>query len=189
MFGAGGLVEGTQSDGSISSDAGLAPRAAAELFRVLKEKEAQCNIKVTVTMFELYNDSLRDLLAKKSLTSEKLRIKLAQHSESGMVEVDGAISESANNLDDLLHLFQRGSECRTTSSTNMNADSSRSHLITSIVTSTVNKRTGHTVRGKLTLVDLAGSERVGKRCVTYCSIHTICYVNENGTLILSYLSK
>ena len=33
-----GFVQGLQSDGSIATDAGLAPRAAAELFRVLKEK-------------------------------------------------------------------------------------------------------------------------------------------------------
>jgi Kinesin motor domain len=44
----------------------------------------------------------------------------------------------------------------------MNSDSSRSHLICSIVISSTNIRTGSVVRGKLTLVDLAGSERVGK---------------------------
>lgn len=114
-------------------------------------------------MFELYNDSLRDLLANPGNEHEKLKIKLAEHSDSGMVEVDGAVHEKVECMDDLLKLFDRGARNRTTSSTNMNADSSRSHLVTSIVTSVSNKRTGHTVTGKLTLVDLAGSERVGKR--------------------------
>ena len=48
----------------------------------------------------------------------------------------------------------------------MNADSSRSHLLCSIVVTSINKRTGSSVRGKLTLVDLAGSERVGKSGAT-----------------------
>ena len=116
-----------------------------------------------VNMFEIYNDSLRDLLANPNIEQDKLRIKLAEHSDSGMVEVEGATHEKAECLEDLLKLFERGAKNRTTSSTNMNTDSSRSHLITSIITSVSNKRTGHTVNGKLTIVDLAGSERVGKR--------------------------
>eukprot|EP00814_Leptocylindrus_danicus_P018615 CAMPEP_0116026856 /NCGR_PEP_ID=MMETSP0321-20121206/14189_1 /TAXON_ID=163516 /ORGANISM="Leptocylindrus danicus var. danicus, Strain B650" /LENGTH=1348 /DNA_ID=CAMNT_0003499913 /DNA_START=1792 /DNA_END=5838 /DNA_ORIENTATION=- len=166
MFGAGGLVQNAQPDGSMDPDAGLAPRAAAELFRVLKEKESSSNVQVTVTMFELYNDALRDLLVPEDREQTKLRIKLAEHTDSGMVEVDGAITEEASSVADLLELFKRGSLSRTTSSTKMNADSSRSHLITSIVTSVINKRTGRIVQGKLTLVDLAGSERVGKSGAT-----------------------
>jgi hypothetical protein len=40
----------------------------------------------------------------------------------------------------------------------MNAESSRSHLICSLVVSLTNRRTGSVTTGKLTLVDLAGSE-------------------------------
>lgn len=57
---------------------------------------------------------------------------------------------------------QLGAEGRTVSSTQMNSDSSRSHLLCSIVVTSTNRRTGSSLRGKLTLVDLAGSERVGK---------------------------
>lgn len=51
-----------------------------------------------------------------------------------------------------------GSARRTTASTQMNAESSRSHLICSLVVKLTNKRTGKESIGKLTLVDLAGSE-------------------------------
>ena len=44
----------------------------------------------------------------------------------------------------------------------MNAESSRSHLLMSLVIRCKNRRTGVETRGKLTLVDLAGSERVDK---------------------------
>jgi hypothetical protein len=161
MFGAGGVGGGISPDGKVEPLTGLAPRSAAELFRVLKEKEASSTIAVSATMFELYNDKLVDLLAKKG-SDEKLEIKLAEHSSTGMVEVKGSIEETVDDVNGLLDLFKRGAESRTVASTQMNADSSRSHLITCIVTKVTNKRTGNTVAGKLTLVDLAGSERVGK---------------------------
>ncbi len=121
-------------------------------------------------MFEVYNDSVRDLLiSPKELAEGKqpsLRIKLAEHSESGLVEVEGSISEEVKDARGLLNMFKRGAETRSTAATRMNADSSRSHLVTSIVTRLINKRTGRETRGKLTICDLAGSERVRKRCVT-----------------------
>ncbi len=40
----------------------------------------------------------------------------------------------------------------------MNAESSRSHLICSLIVKLTNKRSGNQTVGKLTLVDLAGSE-------------------------------
>jgi len=46
--------------------------------------------------------------------------------------------------------------------TNMNAESSRSHLIIGIVVESTNLVTGTVVSGKLSLVDLAGSERASK---------------------------
>jgi hypothetical protein len=101
---------------------------------------------------------------KKTKTNDvTLRIKLAEHSESGLVEVAGAVTETVENATHLLDLFKQGSEYRTTASTKMNAESSRSHLITNITVSLTNKRTDHVTNGKMTLVDLAGSERVGKR--------------------------
>lgn len=115
-------------------------------------------------MFELYNDNIIDLLAQsKGDSSQPLRVKLAKHSESGLVEVDGAITEEVDNVMDLLKIFKTGSETRSTAATRMNADSSRSHLIISVVTKMVKKTTGSVTRGKLTICDLAGSERVGKR--------------------------
>ena len=44
----------------------------------------------------------------------------------------------------------------------MNAESSRSHLVLSILLEVKNKTTGAVNRGKLSLIDLAGSERAAK---------------------------
>ena len=51
---------------------------------------------------------------------------------------------------------------RHVASTAMNAESSRSHLVFSIIVEAKNKATGAATLGKLTLVDLAGSERQSK---------------------------
>jgi len=164
MFGPGGMVP---IGGLLDEHAGLAPRVAFELFKVLDEKEASSSINVQVNMLELYNDSLRDLLSSVTKSPcDALRIKLADHSESGLVEIEGAVAEHVTSAAELLSLLKRGTDVRTTACTQMNADSSRSHLITIIVTQVVNKRTGRITHGKLTLVDLAGSERVSKRCAT-----------------------
>jgi len=170
MFGSNCIGGGVQSNSDISADAGLAPRAATELFRVLAERESNSSTHVEVSMLEVYNDTVCDLLTQKQnetnneekCKSKTLKITLAEHSESGMVEVGGAAREHVQNSNELLDLFERGAAFRTTASTEMNSDSSRSHLITSIVTTVKNRRTGRIVRGKLTLVDLAGSERVAK---------------------------
>jgi len=147
----------------MDDNVGLAPRAIVEIFKVLGDRSASFDVSVSANMLELYNDSIRDLVARsKGGTGKSLRIKLAEHSGSGLVEVDGAENVEVNDAVGLLDLFRRGTQSRTTASTKMNADSSRSHLIMTVVTKLVNKRTGKCINGKLTLVDLAGSERVAK---------------------------
>lgn len=94
--------------------------------------------------------------------ASKLKIVLAEHSPTGLVHVEGARECTAHSLSELIVLLDSGLKHRATSSTKMNAESSRSHLLMSLVVTTTNRRTGLETKGKLTLVDLAGSERVGK---------------------------
>ena len=65
MFGAGGVGGGVDANtGQCDGTAGVTPRAALELFRVLKERESQYEYNVKVSMFELYRDGLRDLVRR-----------------------------------------------------------------------------------------------------------------------------
>eukprot|EP00804_Cyclotella_cryptica_P017534 CCRYP_006708-RA/>CCRYP_006708-RA protein AED:0.02 eAED:0.02 QI:472/1/1/1/1/1/3/175/1303 len=154
----------TMFGGEDESQKGLAPRVAFELFKKLKRRETTHDIEVWVSMLELYTDKLNDLLVSKDNDENvsDLKIRLAEHTTSGLVEVEGAKVEQVINASELLDTLKRGSKSRVCSSTKMNADSSRSHMMATIVLSLRNKRTGTVVNGKLTLVDLAGSERVGK---------------------------
>jgi kinesin family member C2/C3 len=65
---------------------------------------------------------------------------------------------TATTAAEVMKIFELGASRRTTASTQMNAESSRSHLICSLVITLTNRRTGTTTTGKLTVVDLAGSE-------------------------------
>ena len=70
----------------------------------------------------MYNDNIKDLLALSDSDHTQLRIKLAEHNPSGLVDVDGAVTENVRSAAELLDLFQRGSNQRTTASTKMNAE-------------------------------------------------------------------
>ena len=123
--------------------------------------------KVDVSMYELYCDQLVDLLAPKTRggpdsSAAKLSIKLAEHTSSGLVEVTGGVVATTASMAELLQVMEGGVKNRATHATDMNAVSSRSHLVMMLVVRSANRRSGQVVRGKLTLVDLAGSERVDK---------------------------
>jgi len=63
---------------------------------------------------------------------------------------------------ELRDTFSKGEKRRHTSATEMNADSSRSHLIFMIEVESVDRQIQSTTAGKLFFVDLAGSERLKK---------------------------
>jgi hypothetical protein len=171
MIGAADIAECLRENGEFDDLAGITPRAVSELFRLLNERQAQVSYEVEVQMFQLYRDGLEDLLCKAKGNKKgsdpmkpggNLKITLAEHSPTGLVNVDGANTMIATCPADVMKIFAEGSSRRATASTQMNAESSRSHLICSLVVKLTNRRTNTTAFGKLTLVDLAGSERVDK---------------------------
>ncbi|KAJ7514668.1 hypothetical protein O6H91_23G054700 [Diphasiastrum complanatum] len=106
---------------------GLIPRAARELFHILKRER------------------------KKILSSMK-----------GMVVVENATLVTIFTRGDLDEIVAEGLQKRHTCGTNMNAESSRSHVVLSIIIESTNSQTQTLVKGKLSFVDLAGSERIKK---------------------------
>ncbi|XP_057448870.1 kinesin-like protein KIN-14I [Lotus japonicus] len=138
---------------------GLTPRATAELFRILRRDNNKFSFSLKAYMLELYQDTLVDLLLPKSAKRLKLEIK---KDSKGMVTVENVTTVSISTMEELNSIIQRGSERRHTSGTQMNEESSRSHLIMSIVIESINLQSQSAARGKLSFVDLAGSERIKK---------------------------
>ena len=100
---------------------------------------------------------------KKKVEPNKLDIKL---DAKKMVVVKGATVLPAADATEMKKQFDRSNEMRHVGATLMNAGSSRSHSIFTVlveVTSSISKRT---TTGKLSLVDLAGSERMNKTGAT-----------------------
>jgi hypothetical protein len=143
---------------------GLTPRGVYELFSILERDSGKASYSVNVFMLELYCDDLQDLLAggkkgEKAFKTPKLEIK---KDPKGVVTVPGATVVEVTSARELLSTIEEGQKRRHVSSTQMNRESSRSHLIITVCIETTNLQTQGVSRGKLSFVDLAGSERVKK---------------------------
>ncbi|KAF1781495.1 P-loop containing nucleoside triphosphate hydrolase [Phytophthora cactorum] len=147
-------------------DPGLSPRAIHHLFQLAEEGKSNFTVTFQATMLELYNDSLIDLfhlVDGGGAHDNKLEIK---KNEKGMVVVQNATLKKCTTPEQTLRLFEAANKKRQVGATKMNAESSRSHSIFSLLVESYNKTTKATTIGKLSLVDLAGSERAGKTGAT-----------------------
>lgn len=136
---------------------GVIPRAVLSIFerKAALEKAAGSASIVAVhfSLMEVYNEEARDLLAA---SSTKLAIRDGAARE---VEVCGLSEREVGTSREVFELMRRGSQARVTGATDMNAHSSRSHMISTFrVEVRVAGEAKKTV-AKLNLVDLAGSER------------------------------
>eukprot|EP00607_Mallomonas_marina_P000672 CAMPEP_0182429340 /NCGR_PEP_ID=MMETSP1167-20130531/26463_1 /TAXON_ID=2988 /ORGANISM="Mallomonas Sp, Strain CCMP3275" /LENGTH=124 /DNA_ID=CAMNT_0024612839 /DNA_START=34 /DNA_END=405 /DNA_ORIENTATION=+ len=124
MIGGADIGQSVRADGAVTPSAGILPRAVIELFRLLEERSALVSYSVEVQMLQLYKDKLEDLLIghgrrKGTHSGSNLRIVLADHSSSGLVEVDGVGTVSVDSAADVLRLIAAGSSRRSTASTQM----------------------------------------------------------------------
>ncbi|KAG1326820.1 kinesin-like protein KIN-14I [Cocos nucifera] len=141
------------------SNPGLTSRATGELFKIMKRESSKYSFSLKVYMVELYQDILVDLLLPKHAKHLKLDIK---KDSKGMVSIENVTNVQISSFEELRTIISRGSEQRHTAGTQMNDQSSRSHLILSIIIESTNLQTQSLARGKLSFVDLAGSERIKK---------------------------
>ncbi|KAL9906794.1 kinesin-like protein at 61F isoform 1-T2 [Glossina fuscipes fuscipes] len=142
------------------SDIGIIPRALGHLFDELRMLEMEFSMRISY--LELYNEELCDLLSLDDST--KIRI-FDDSTKKGSVIIQGLEEISVHSKDDVYKLLEKGKERRKTAKTLMNAQSSRSHTVFSILVHIKeNGLDGEEMLkiGKLNLVDLAGSENVTK---------------------------
>nr|XP_055143654.1 kinesin-like protein KIFC2 isoform X2 [Symphalangus syndactylus] len=137
-------------------DPGIVPRALQSLFR---EMGAGRQHRVTLSMVEIYNEAVRDLLAPGP--PERLAVRQGPEGQGG-IQVAGLTHWDVPNLETLHQMLKLGRSNRATAATAMNQRSSRSHaLVTLTLRAASPPRTPGTA-GTLHLVDLAGSERARK---------------------------
>ncbi|KAM9069064.1 kinesin-like protein KIFC3 isoform 3-T3 [Sarcophilus harrisii] len=155
---------------------GINQRALQLLFSEVQEKSSDWEYTITVSVAEIYNEALRDLLGKEP--QEKLEIKLCPDG-SGQLYVPGLTEFKVQSVEDINRVFEFGHTNRTTEYTNLNEHSSRSHALLIITVRGTDYSTGLRTTGKLNLVDLAGSERVGKSGAEGSRLREAQYINKS----------
>uniref|UniRef100_A0ABM5GDI9 Kinesin-like protein n=1 Tax=Pogona vitticeps TaxID=103695 RepID=A0ABM5GDI9_9SAUR len=143
----------------VPDNPGINQRALQTLYREMEAKEGSWTFSVGLSMVEIYNEVIRDLLGKDS--QEKLEIKLNPDG-SGQLHVPGLTSVEVRSLREIQKMLSLGKRNRATHATNMNERSSRSHALLTVTITGTERASGTKVTGKLNLVDLAGSERAWK---------------------------
>jgi hypothetical protein len=140
---------------------GAAPRTIRELFQVIEKGRDRFDYKVEASMLELYRNDLVDLLnVGKGVRANKLNVK--HDPKTNVVQIENLTSEECSCPADLTNILERGNEQRKVAATEMNSESSRSHLVFLVRILSTNKETQEKFRGKILLCDLAGSERLKK---------------------------
>ncbi|KAL4569257.1 hypothetical protein LXL04_024893 [Taraxacum kok-saghyz] len=142
-----------------SGNRGVNYRTLAELFKISNERSDSFTYNISVSVLEVYNEQIRDLLAPPSSISKKLEIKQASE---GFHHIPGLTEAKVENVKEVWNVLQAGSRARAVGSNNVNERSSRSHCMLCIMVRSKNLLNGECTKSKLWLVDLAGSERIGK---------------------------
>ncbi|KAJ4965273.1 hypothetical protein NE237_017122 [Protea cynaroides] len=145
-------MEGTEQNRGVNY------RTLDQLFKVAKERSETFTYNISVSVLEVYNEQIRDLLAT-SPASKKLEIRQASE---GVHHVPGIVEAKVENIKEVWDVLQAGSNARAVGSNNVNEHSSRSHCMLCIMVRTKNLLNGESTKSKLWLVDLAGSERLAK---------------------------
>ncbi|XP_014908365.1 kinesin-like protein KIF11 isoform X2 [Poecilia latipinna] len=142
--------------------AGIIPRTLHQIFEKLSENGTEFSVKVS--LLEIYNEELFDLLSPTEDVNERLQLFDDPRNKRGVV-VKGLEEVVVHNKDEVYQILERGAAKRRTASTLMNAYSSRSHSVFSVTIhmKEITLDGEELVKiGKLNLVDLAGSENIGR---------------------------
>ncbi|KIM65288.1 hypothetical protein SCLCIDRAFT_537986 [Scleroderma citrinum Foug A] len=135
---------------------GIIPRITEQIFQSIVESDAHIEYMVKVSYMEIYLERIRDLLAPQN---DNLQV---HEEKSRGVYVKNLSDYYVSSAREVYEIMRQGAAARVVTSTNMNAESSRSHSIFLITIQQRNTETGAQKSGNLYLVDLAGSEKVGK---------------------------
>nr|XP_012418220.1 PREDICTED: kinesin-like protein KIF25 [Odobenus rosmarus divergens] len=171
-------------------DLGIMPRAAGELFRLISENPSK-SLKVDVSIVEVYNNDILELLAKERRTAVSGPKRDVRTSKAAKREVSPPTQQPIHSAEDFIVLAARSLQLRVQLATQVHACSSRSHLVITASLTAASpcgspaspgspgaQRPAEQVHAKLQLVDLAGSECVGVSGVTGSALRETLFINR-----------
>ncbi|XP_057963011.1 kinesin-like protein KIN-14U [Malania oleifera] len=145
---------------------GIVPRALEELFHQTS-LDGSVSVTFSMSMVEVYMGNLRDLLAPKTYyksyeTMPRCNLNI-QTDPKGFVDIEGLTEVQISDVTKASWWYTKGKRVRSTSWTNVNEASSRSHCLTRItICQRRDPSKGRSEISKLWMVDLGGSERLLK---------------------------
>ncbi|KAE9359320.1 Kinesin-like protein [Phytophthora fragariae] len=155
-------------------DYGIIPRVISYMFDQIDAKTQEkphFKTVLKIRFLEIYGEEIHDLLVTLGDSSGESKVSLRE-AENGEVQVTGASEVEVVDSDECMRLLERGTLCRTTGSTLMNAHSSRSHAIFTVTMvqhipigeppadgNEMQEGDYETRNSYFNFVDLAGSER------------------------------
>ncbi|KAG9143182.1 hypothetical protein Leryth_010113, partial [Lithospermum erythrorhizon] len=157
----------------IADQKGLIPRSLEQVFETRQTLQLQgWKYDMQVSMLEIYNETIRDLLSPNRPNSDVSRIDnmgkqyAIKHDANGNTHVSDLTIVDVRSSKEVSYLLDRAAQSRSVGKTQMNEESSRSHFVFTLRISGVNESTDQQVQGVLNLIDLAGSERLSKSGAT-----------------------
>ncbi|WIA16462.1 hypothetical protein OEZ85_013146 [Tetradesmus obliquus] len=146
---------------------GIVPLALRDIFQSIS-REGHSAHRVGLSVCEIYNESIHDLLAPPSQRGKPSALRLKED-KAGLIQVQGMSEAPVHSAREALELLRRAAKARQSGSTGVNEHSSRSHAV---ITVKLQSAAGSAVAGGacsvmpaarqsfLHFVDLAGCERV-----------------------------
>ncbi|WVF71453.1 hypothetical protein IAT40_006257 [Kwoniella sp. CBS 6097] len=147
---------------------GIIVRTMRELFDLVEDTKLQYDTYFQMSMVEIYNETIRDLLSDEYPACPPGGLKLLEN-EKERVKVAHVTEKMPESVDDVMALVMLGNERRSTSFTARNSTSSRSHLVLQINVVRNQRKTDveideqtvmqRSTSATLSIIDLAGSEK------------------------------
>lgn len=169
---------------------GIIPMVCDEMFKAVEKSKVEGGDKkyqITVTMLEIYNEAIRDLLNPSINPPGGLKVR----SQPGIgVYVEKLTPVAVDSYTAIEARMEEGTANRTVASTKMNATSSRAHTVFGINFTTLTESGGvvSEVTSRMNLVDLAGSERAESTGATGDRLKEGCAINASLSALGNVIS-
>ncbi|KAL3241326.1 tubulin-dependent ATPase KIP3 [Nakaseomyces bracarensis] len=157
---------------------GIIFQAMEELFQKMEDLKDIKNFQISLSFLEIYNERIRDLLNPET-ASQKLVIR---EDSDNKITVSNLSYHFPTTVQDVMDLVIKGNFNRTTSPTEANEVSSRSHAVLQIHILQSNRSVelkDHQTFGTLSIIDLAGSERAASTKNRGARLHEGANINRS----------
>lgn len=151
----------TMSGGS-NDERGIVPRSIERVItRAMEMTADKWRVTASIGILELYNETFRDLLSAGN--EERVKVGLTGDGVliTGLTTEELQLENVSGGLHHFMGLLRRASSARAVACTELNDQSSRSHMVF-LIDITCRHANGSTFSGGLRFVDLAGSERLDR---------------------------